>query len=824
MKSFFKKLAFVMALAMVVSAMAPAGSAFADEVKPLGIVLQDDDTWTVKETYEAEVGVEVVDFRYKGAPADYAKLNPEWNTSNPEVATVDKYGKVTTLKDGVATISITLDDGAYVGSIEVTVGKGEVDLTAFEAEMASDDTAKLTFNDTTITKADLEAGLTFSYYVAPDYPVTVPLVEKITDKGNGVFLIEMYDGFTFQDGVVYEFGYKEFEPAYFTCIIGTVSHVELGIKDVNGYLVDVNDEGYEFTAKLYNENGKDITTTALAQGVYVEYEVSEDEDGKYYPTGDAGIMFDEPATAVVKVSCFELNEDGEPVKLVDALSYPVTAKNPDPYDITFNQAPAFTIVTDVDAVDWSKGTNSKLAVGDDGYALLVKLADNKKNEVGTNEMYYKDGKATTAWDEGEFRFESTNVSRLYITDDGALMPNAKGSVNVLVYFTPDQIGEEVPVEKLVAAINLYVSAPRTVGSVSVDVSNKTLSTKAVNYSNETTVTVNVLDTLTEKIGVEGAEVKLECTTADTALKNGATNPYKTAKTAKVVDGKVTFKLTATDGVVAAGKSQVYNFKVTVGGKSETFSITVKAPSNTTEFTKYALIFSNTKIEDATTLDAVKLSVGVAGINNGVAAAQLPIAGPKLALDKCEVGKLYYVVSKDGTDITEKTTLTASGGTLYINVTGTKSVDYAPTTGATDDALTVVDLTHGAGKYSVTIYEVAKNAKGDKYFKQLKGAKDTYTVENKLPAADAKVTKLDPEFKGTDVTTAVQTCFQFKVGDKTFAKVADYDGYKIAIDQNVVAGGDVCYVNSVTFYKLSKSGAYINCGTVTVNDYITFVAE
>lgn len=821
MKSFFKKLAFVMALAMVVTMAAPAAQASAADA--LGIALQDAKSDAeVIETYN--VGVqELVDFKYYGAPKNYLDLKPTWDSLNPEVASVSQKGEVTGLKDGVATITITLSDGK-TGSIEITVGKGNVDLTAFEAEMSSDSTATLKFNDTTITAADLQENLTFSYYVTADFDIELPLIKKVTDKGNGVFLVEMYDGFTFADGTVYEFGYKDFTPADFTCVIGTVAHVELGIKDVTGYVVDVNDEGYEFTSKLYNENGKDITTTALAKGVYVEYEVSEDEDGKYYPTGDAGIMFDEPATAVVKVSCFELNEDGEPVKLVDELSYPVTAKNPDPYDITFNQAPAFTIVKDVDGVDWTKGTNSKLAVGDDGYSLLVKLGDNKKNEVGTNEWYYKNGKKTTAWDEGEFRFESTNVSRLYITDDGALMPNAKGNVNVLVYFTPDQIDEEVPVEKLVAAISLYVNAPRTVGSISVDVSNKTLSTKNVNKSNETTITVNVLDTLNEKVGVEDVEVKLECTTADTALKNGATNPYKTAKTANVVDGKVTFKLTANDAVVAAGKSQVYNFKVTAGGKSETFSITVKAPSNTTEFTKYALIFGNTKIEDATTVDNIKLSVGVAGINNGVASTQLPIAGPKLALDKCEVGKLYYVVSKDGTDITEKTTLAASGGTLYINVTGTKSVDYAPTTGTTDDALTVVDLTHGAGKYSVTIYEVAKNTKGDTYFKQLKGAKDTYTVENKLPVANAKVKKLDPEFNGTDVTAAVMKCFEFKVGDKTFAKAADYDGYKIAINQNVVAGGDVCFVNSVTFYMLSKSGAYVDCGTVTVNDYITFVAE
>ena len=70
MKSFFKKLAFVMALAMVVSAMAPAATAKAADVEKLGICLQDDTTWTAKETFEMTEGAEPQDFKFAGAPAN----------------------------------------------------------------------------------------------------------------------------------------------------------------------------------------------------------------------------------------------------------------------------------------------------------------------------------------------------------------------------------------------------------------------------------------------------------------------------------------------------------------------------------------------------------------------------------------------------------------------------------------------------------------------------------------------------------------------------------------------------------------------------------
>ena len=244
MKSFFKKLAFVMALAMVVSAMAPAGSAFADEVKPLGIVAQDDTTWTVLESDEVELGVEGLDYKYKNAPSDYAKLSPEWDSSDKTVATVDKYGKVTTLKAGETTISIALSNGQK-GELKLTVKAPVAPLTV---EQTTDKEIKLTL-DAKTTKADLEAGLTFYYYVG-DVKVYYPI--QVTEVKDGVAKLTSY--VTFIDGTKYGVEYAG-EKDEFVATIGEVAKVVVTWKCGKDAMKAYAGESTTISAKLLNAKG-----------------------------------------------------------------------------------------------------------------------------------------------------------------------------------------------------------------------------------------------------------------------------------------------------------------------------------------------------------------------------------------------------------------------------------------------------------------------------------------------------------------------------------------------------------------------------------------
>jgi hypothetical protein len=54
-------------------------------------------------------------------PEDATNKAITWESDNPDVATVDKNGLVTSLKTGTANITVTTDDGAFTDSIKITV-------------------------------------------------------------------------------------------------------------------------------------------------------------------------------------------------------------------------------------------------------------------------------------------------------------------------------------------------------------------------------------------------------------------------------------------------------------------------------------------------------------------------------------------------------------------------------------------------------------------------------------------------------------------------------------------------------------------------------
>ena len=158
MKSFFKKLAFVMALAMVVSMVAPAAQkAVAAEDKALAIAYQKGAVITALNL--AEVGA-TEDLRFVYAPENWKELGATWTSSNPNVVSVDANGVVEAKAAGTATVSVAV--GAETASIEVY----SVDMTTFVATMGNkEDRAK--------TELSLEVGeeFDFAFYGIKDYSV-----------------------------------------------------------------------------------------------------------------------------------------------------------------------------------------------------------------------------------------------------------------------------------------------------------------------------------------------------------------------------------------------------------------------------------------------------------------------------------------------------------------------------------------------------------------------------------------------------------------------------------------------------------------------------
>ena len=124
MRSFIKKLAGTMAFTMAVSAVAPAGVVFADD--EAFIAMQGGDTMVADITLATG---RTVDFRFVGAPADWAELDPTWTSSIPAVAEVNAAGIVTAKKEGITTITIALSNG-WTATAKVTVKDIPNDTTA----------------------------------------------------------------------------------------------------------------------------------------------------------------------------------------------------------------------------------------------------------------------------------------------------------------------------------------------------------------------------------------------------------------------------------------------------------------------------------------------------------------------------------------------------------------------------------------------------------------------------------------------------------------------------------------------------------------------
>jgi len=158
MKSFFKKLAFVMALAMVVTMAAPAAkAAVAAEDKALAITYQNEKHYTISEVNIASVG-DTEDLKFLWAPSNWKELGVKWTSSNENVVTVDANGVVTGVAAGSATVSVAV--GTETASVVVNVEE----LPAYTVSIGLGD-------EKSVTEKELEIGesVDFAFYGIKDY-------------------------------------------------------------------------------------------------------------------------------------------------------------------------------------------------------------------------------------------------------------------------------------------------------------------------------------------------------------------------------------------------------------------------------------------------------------------------------------------------------------------------------------------------------------------------------------------------------------------------------------------------------------------------------
>ena len=496
MKSFFKKLAFVMALAMVVTLAAPAGSAFAAET---GIAVQNTTEALASDVIEA---VDVSkDYCFLGAPKDWKTQGWTWASSNEDVATVDRAGLVTTTGYGETVISITVGD-SYKEEMTLTVKAAEEELDAVQTSVR---VATVTFtedhsfnvkgeegaNEATLEvansvkiyrvfatdeAANMDASA-FDFMDAEGNGYQAHYIKEVKGKDN-VWTIEGYN--MFKDNAKYAVVYgpnntsSELEGIvdFFTAHIGKATELKISATQAT---VENEIEGAipaELKAKLYNAYGIDVTELYEDVKEATEYELVDESTELSVNVSGYEVTFDEPGKVEVLGTYTYYDEDKEEDVPLTATTWVEGV----PYSTyTIDEICAWTITAPNAAADWGKIKHDMIA-GDDGQ-LYVIVKDNRGN-------YYTNAEGTTKYNnkdvvvlgDGESLFEQYGYSLVFDSlDPDSLLVDYTGYTNsykqtksfAVVSYVRDMDGEIGP-EVEIGVMGINVKAPRVLDDVTLN--------------------------------------------------------------------------------------------------------------------------------------------------------------------------------------------------------------------------------------------------------------------------------------------------------------------------------------------------------------------
>ena len=768
------------------------------------------------ETYTLVAG-NTIDLNFYGVTDWNSSLySTEWISSNPEVATISRTGEVTPVAPGSTVINLVIKNKATgktldVTPVVITVPAAEISK-EFTVRQTSDTVVTLTFDDESITASDLEKGLSFYYYIG-DVKISYPI--KVDSVKNGVATLSSY--VTFIDGTKYGFTYGE-ESSEFIATIGDVASIQYSWNcDGDEYKAYAGSDT-SISYKLLNAQGVDITASAMAQsGASVLFSlVKESENGDFWisDTNNGKIFFNE-AGAIAQVEIEYITgkydpETYEPIAGPKAIATIISSKAP-AYGINVAAGSTATIVKNAAAegssIEWGKAS-TVIALGDDmkhNFRLVAKLTDTKGDAVYTDTMDAE---------KGSFSFATTNNAILYVDEDGSLMTNSTGNVNVLVYFTPAGANAGT----VVAVLPVTVRPERAITSLTLDKSSDVISTESGNGFNETTFKVTLKDQLGDPI-----EGDIEISSNLKTLPNGAT-AAPVVSAVEGSEGVYTFTVTGdAENLPTGANGYSYAFSVEAGNLKKTFNVTVKKPITDKNGN---LVISGYKVEFAgdsdlkTTDDKEKLATATLYLlSNGVKAEIAQLAPKQASVSNMKVGDYYYTVTKGSTAIE---TVTATGSAIQIPLT---SIQATEVDGAT---LNVVDKTkNGSGAYTVTIYKGIGSTVGATASALTQVTRTNLTVKDTQDTLSyaGKSANTFQSMEG-DVADLVMSCFKFKLGDTVLDSADDYNNIKVVVKANrvqengVLKPNSVCFVKSVDFYVETTDGSntYVKY-TATVNDYV-----
>ncbi len=788
MKNFFKKLAFVLALAMVVTAIAPAAKASAASSPTLKIegkklYLGGDVTGNYGETYRftfnnakgytakwksSNAKVATVDAKTgniqaiavgkatitatltkKGsktvelkatvwvkqnaekvgfgslkavkemAVGDTAKVNVyrqvgdtkvwkqtdkavstdvvKWTSSNPEVATVDKWGKVKAESAGEATITATAtqSEGSKAGataSFKVTVKAGLVDakqsgLDTIKATFAGDLSAVVNKDNVKVLKVDGSAKVNV---------IVKDVTFDDTDKTKATITT-----FTqFDKDVEYIVEYAETTVKFKGADKSAEAVASIAIKTTE---VEPNDtKKIEFY--VYDKDGVDITSDELVGRIKVSNAATNNDS--YLDEANGTITFwakDKSATIKASFDTYTYKEDFTP-KTIDATGVIVSKEK------VINVSSVGTATIAKDKPDFSKATLN-MSVKDTDKKLFLKTTNSDNKEVTS----YGD-------DASKFKFTSTNDTVLVVYDDGSLYPVKEGAAAVIVKYNDAYLG----------TVTVTIGGERKASVITPKFDRTTLSAKTATNdpADSIKLTIEVQDQYKDAFSYRPT---IEFLTGPIA-KDNAPVPTVDPVDGSVGKYEVVFGSADFDTTTLNTKG-TYTYRVTVDKQSRTVSFTV---GEADKAVNYAFTNAGTTVDtafnyhvnDDTKTDKKTFDMQLASYaGNGYKFSNIAVAATRGAA----------VVSAAALNVGGATT----GSAMYIEVTD-KDGNQLDSKFASIDA---------SGK--VTVNPVAVSGTVDGANKLIKLDKGIYTVKAYVVKADDKpVVKAVAQFVVNDTQTAV----------------------------------------------------------------------